>query len=445
MGKTYIDTVKYMIKARFEIDGIIEKPDIVGAIFGQTEGLLGEELDLRELQKNGRIGRIEVEMQVRNGRTNGVILVPSSLDMVETSILAAALETVDRVGPCEARINTEKIEDSRNTKRKQVLDRAKNLLGSLMTDEMPESKELSEMVRESVKVAEITSYGEDKLPAGPDITRNNEIIFVEGRADVINLLKNGIKNSVAIGGANVGQTIARLGREKEVTVFLDGDRGGDIILRELQAATDIDFVARAPPGREVEELTRKELIKCLRARVPIEEAHSSGMSQGYEQRPPRDTGASRERFPQRPAPHSMPPRPSSMPMRPAVRAVSEVSVGNVTLTPDAPMNAPAEPIAVTAADYPREVPALRSMLKELEGTLKARLLSDSGSTVAEVPIREVMKALSESNGVSSVALDGIVTQRLVDMAEQKGVTFVAGIRAGNIAHKPAKTKIVLAE
>src|SRR3989338_2858626 len=139
MGKTYIDTVKYMVKANFEVDGIIEKPDIVGALFGQTEGLLGDDLDFRELQKNGRLGRIEVYTQVKGGKTFGQIYVPSSLDMVETSILAASLEIVDRVGPCEARISVEKIEDSRSVKRKQLLTRARNLLKTLVLDELPET------------------------------------------------------------------------------------------------------------------------------------------------------------------------------------------------------------------------------------------------------------------------------------------------------------------
>ena len=100
MGKTYIDTLKYVIYANVKINGLVEKPDVVGAIFGQTEGLLGEELDLRELQKNGRIGRIHVNLEEKKGMTTGEIRVPSSLDMVETCIIAGALETVDRVMKC---------------------------------------------------------------------------------------------------------------------------------------------------------------------------------------------------------------------------------------------------------------------------------------------------------------------------------------------------------
>src|SRR5271157_849651 len=271
MAKTYIDTVKYLIYTNVDISGLVEKPDVVGAIFGQTEGLLGDELDLRDLQKNGRIGRIEVDLSGREGKTTGIIKIPSSLDMVETCIIAAALETVDRVGPCEAKLRITKVEDTRNVKRKQLVDRAKGLLKNLLNTEIPESKEISQLVRDEVKTAEIVEYGYDHLPAGPGIDKSNEVVFVEGRADVVNLLKNDITNVVAIGGAKVTRTIVELSRRKEVTLFLDGDRGGDIILNELaQGGVDIDFVARAPAGIEVEELTRKEIIKYLRGKAPYE-------------------------------------------------------------------------------------------------------------------------------------------------------------------------------
>ncbi|MBI2079859.1 DNA primase, partial [Candidatus Micrarchaeota archaeon] len=272
MAKTYIDTVKYVVYSNVEIGGLVDKPDVVGAIFGQTEGLLGDELDLRDLQKNGRIGRIEVDLAGKEGRTTGQIKIPSSLDMVETCIIAAALETVDRVGPCEANIKVQKVEDTRNAKRKVLVDRAKGLLKLLISTELPESKEISEMVRDEVKTAEIVEYGRDRLPAGPSIDRMNELILVEGRADVINLLKNDLTNVIAIQGARVPPTIVELSKGKEVTVFLDGDRGGDIILNELvQGGVEIDHIARAPTGKEVEELTRKEIIKCLRSRVPFEQ------------------------------------------------------------------------------------------------------------------------------------------------------------------------------
>ncbi|MGB9635594.1 MAG: DNA primase DnaG, partial [Candidatus Micrarchaeia archaeon] len=225
MGKVYIDTVKYLIHADFEIKGLVEKPDVVGAVFGQTEGLLGDELDLREMQKSGRIGRIDVELVSREGKSVGKIFIPSSLDMVETSVIAAAIESVDRVGPCEAKITVSKIEDMRSVKRKQLVDRAKSLLKSLVTETLPESKEILDLVRDEVKVAGVVEYGPERLAAGPDLDSYDSVIVVEGRADVINLLKNDIKNVIALGGASVPKTIVDLSKRKEITLFLDGDRG----------------------------------------------------------------------------------------------------------------------------------------------------------------------------------------------------------------------------
>ncbi len=442
MGKTYIDTVKYLVKANFEIDGIVEKPDIVGAIFGQTEGLLGDELDLRELQKNGRIGRIEVNVQMRGGKSFGNILIPSSLDMVETSILAASLEIVDRVGPCEARINTEKIEDTRNLKRKMLLDRAKALLKNVIVDEIPESKELAEMVRAEVKIAEVDTYGEDKLPCGPEVQRSDAIIIVEGRADVVNLLRNGMKNVVAIGGANVGKTIVELSGQKDATLFLDGDRGGDIILREMMHAGSIDYVARAPAGKEVEELTRKEIIMALRRKVPAEQAGAELKEQiegresrfDYKKKFERKAEKKEEGWYQKVMPGNG--------GQPTYSRVQQEQQAEVTAVPEPQAPPTEEPLS---AEEQAQADAFKASLKELEGSLKAKMFSSEMQPIGEAPIREIMKALAETEAVFGVVLDGIVTQRLLDLCEQKGVKFAVGIRAGNITRKPAGVRIVLAE
>ncbi|MFH1200640.1 MAG: DNA primase DnaG [Candidatus Micrarchaeota archaeon] len=445
MGKTYIDTVKYLVKANFDIGGIVEKPDVVGAIFGQTEGLLGDELDLRELQKNGRIGRIEVNITIKGGRSIGSILIPSSLDMVETSLLAASLEIVDRVGPCEARISVDKIEDTRNLKRKMLLDRAKNLLRTVIVDEIPESKELADMVRDELKTTEVQSFGEDKLPCGPEVFKSESIVIVEGRADVINMLKNGIKNCVAIGGANVGKTIIELAKQKDATVFLDGDRGGDIILRELLAATELDWVARAPAGKEVEELARKELIMALRRKIPAEQAAAELKDQINEREARYDRSARFDRSR----------RPESRDSRDNRAGEARLVKPAVPGDSDGQQYAPREPVAEPQPARPvvpelspadaAKAEALKAQLKELEGTLKARFVGADLAPIAEVPIREIMTTLTDAAGVHAIILDGIVTQRLVDLAEQKKVEFAVGLRAGNLERIPASLKIVLAE
>ncbi len=263
-----LGTTKYIIHAELIADGYVEKHDVIGAIFGQTEGLLGDELDLRELQKTGRVGRIDVELTNINGKSIAKITVPSSLDRIETSILAATLETIDRVGPCVATVKVIDIEDIRKKKREYIVERAKEILKQLMNN--IDVNTIVEEVKESVRMGEIVEYGPEKLPAGPAVDSSDDIIIVEGRADVLNLLRCGIKNVIAVEGTSVPKTIIELSKKKIVTVFTDGDRGGELILKELLQVCDVDFVARAPPGREVEELSKKEIMKCLRSKIPVE-------------------------------------------------------------------------------------------------------------------------------------------------------------------------------
>jgi 5S rRNA maturation endonuclease (ribonuclease M5) len=265
-----LGTTKYIIHAELVANGYVEKHDIIGAIFGQTEGLLGSDLDLRDLQKSGRIGRIDVELDNTNGKSYAKIILPSSLDKVETAILAATLETIDRVGPCLATVKVINVEDIRIKKRQYITNRAKELLKSLV-DNMMDTYEITEEIKEYIRTEEIIEYGGEKLPSGPNIDNSDAIIIVEGRADVINLLRCGIKNAIAVEGTSIPNIISELSKKKTTTIFTDGDRGGELILKEALQTCDIDYIARAPHGREVEELSKKEIIKCLRSKIPIEQ------------------------------------------------------------------------------------------------------------------------------------------------------------------------------
>lgn len=267
MGYTDPNATKYMVKAKFNADGIVDKPDVVGAVFGQTEGLLGEDLDLRDLQKSGRIGRIEVDVASKGGKSEGVIYMSSSLDQVETVIIAATLETVDRVGPCKAGVKVLEIEDVRIAKREKIVVRAKELLSELMERSKGSGANIASNVRTSVQIEEITTYGRERLPAGPNVKSSESVIIVEGRSDVLNLLRAGIKNAVAVEGTNIPKTVQELSKDRITTAFVDGDRGGELILRELFQTSEIDYVARAPRAHEVEELSTKQLVKCLRNKV----------------------------------------------------------------------------------------------------------------------------------------------------------------------------------
>lgn len=267
MGKISPVSIKYMIHAKFIAQGAIEKPDVIGAVFGQTEGLLGSELEMRELQKEGKIGRIDVNLKTSDGKTIGKITIPSSLDKSETTIIAAAIETIERIGPTDATIEVEKIEDIRGNKREYIIERAKKLLEKI--EGAADSRDIEDAVRISSKLSKLKEYGEEKLPAG-DLS-NEEIIIVEGRADVINLIKNRVNNVIGMNGTILPETIKELSLDRQTTLFIDGDRGGRLIAKNVIENARIDYVAIAPDGKEVEELTGKEILLCLRKKVPVDE------------------------------------------------------------------------------------------------------------------------------------------------------------------------------
>ena len=267
MAKISPVSIKYMIQASFKSEGPLEKPDVIGAIFGQTEGLLGNDLEMRELQKEGRIGRIEVDLETVDGKSVGVIKIPSALDKSETTLVAASLETIDRIGPTEAKIEILKIEDVRGSKRDFILERAKRLLEGI--DGGGEIGEMSKTLKEDSRVSKIQEYGDEKLPAG-DLS-GKEIIVVEGRADVVNMLKNRVNNVVGMNGTKLPAGITVLGKEKEITLFVDGDRGGKLIAKNVIDNANVAYVSVAPDGKEVEELTGKEILAALRKKISVRE------------------------------------------------------------------------------------------------------------------------------------------------------------------------------
>ena len=260
---------KYVIRASIRANGVVNKSDVVGAVFGQTEGLLGDELDLRDLQKSGRMGRVEVDIKSDKGKSSGEIVISSSMDQVETSVFAAALETVERVGPCKATVKVVALEDSRNSKREVIIERARNLLIDLIKDSRSAGSTITDTVRQVLQTEEIVRF-KGNLPAGPNVETSDAVIVVEGRGDVLNLLRHGIKNAVAVEGTNIPSSVSDLSKERTVTAFMDGDRGGEMIIQELLQVAEIDFIARAPDNTEVEHLTHKQIMKCLRDKVSAE-------------------------------------------------------------------------------------------------------------------------------------------------------------------------------
>ncbi|KPU63125.1 hypothetical protein EP1X_04900 [Thermococcus sp. EP1] len=435
-AKDDFGTTKYVIHAEFEASGIVERPDVVGAIFGQTEGLLGDDLDLRELQKTGRIGRIKVDVHTRAGKSYGNITIPSSLDRVETAILAAALETIDRIGPSEARIKVMRIEDVRATKRKYIIERAKEILETLMEEEIPETQEITEEVKKEVRAKELIEYGSEKLPAGPHVPFSDSIIVVEGRADVLNLLKHGIKNAIAVEGTSIPETIIRLSKERIVTAFTDGDRGGELILKELLQVADIDYVARAPEGKEVEELTKKEIIKSLRSKVPAEQVINELFAKGksfYE--------LVKEREQQKVAPAEKIETPVEN--KPEVPAEIHSEAPKVeTRAPEREEKREERFIKPIKISKPPEIDKFNQWVEEVKKDSKAILLDENKNIIAEIPVRDLSSSLNDKEDVYAIIFNGIITQRLIDIVSEKGVKYLVGARKSNVVRRPINLKIL---
>ncbi|MCK4669562.1 MAG: DNA primase [Nanoarchaeota archaeon] len=406
MGKISLVSAKYIIHAGIEIKGAVDRPDVIGAIFGQTEGLLGSDLELRELQRSGRIGRIEVRVDTQGGVTRGSIIIPSSLDKAETSIVGAALEIIQRIGPCDSKINVSKIEDVRISKRGFVVDRAKQLLKHLTDNILPDSRELAEEVAHSVRVMEIRDYGPDRLPAGPGIDESDEVIVVEGRADVLNLLKHGIKNAIAMNGTSVPQTVRELSKKKLLTAFVDGDRGGDLIVKELMAVADIDFVTKAPDGKEVEELSKKELFNAIRKKIDADKVQIVTDDKKYSKPVVKREPVKRTNGRVQPQAQRTQRRPVSAPVRrvePVKRTFSSPSV----------------------SEEDKEI--YRELLEEIIGSRAAMVLDEDLEVLGKVPLTELASTIKNLENVHSVVFDGAIDQNLLETAEKSNLKCIVGM------------------
>ncbi|MBQ6813180.1 MAG: DNA primase [Methanobrevibacter sp.] len=442
MGKgVELTTTKYLIHAQINANGIVEKPDVVGAVFGQTEGLLSNDLDLRELQRTGRIGRIQVIIHSNGGRAKGEIVIPSSLDRIETAILAASLETINRVGPCEASIEVLRVEDVRAVKRQQVINRAKEIYMGMMETVSPESMKMIEEIRESMRVHEISEFGEERLPAGPNVHTSDAIIVVEGRNDVLNLLKYGIKNTVAVEGVNIPTSVAELTKKRTVTAFVDGDRGGELILKELLQVGDVDYITRAPRGKEVEDLEKEEVLVALRDKAPTEQVINNLDFNLDTQTKGRKNKSNR------------------IDRRSKNISKSDKFHGNKRNDRKDKFNDRKDKggkhdrrgkdrNSRGRRDRPDRIPdsrmkLLKNMLRDLEGTGKSEILDDSLNLLKETKVETLYEDLKEDiPDADTIIFDGVISQRLVDIAHSKGIKTLVAFKSSRVIKRPDKLKLI---
>ncbi|WP_455645272.1 DNA primase DnaG [Methanosphaera sp.] len=459
MVKDEVTTTKYLIHSQINAKGFVEKPDVVGAIFGQTEGLLSDSLDLRELQKTGRIGRIKVDMTNKSGRTKGEIVIPSSLDRIETTILAASLETINRVGPCEASLRITKIEDVRAVKRRTIVERAKELYQNMMEDFTPESSRMIEEVKESIRIPEIIEYGEDQLPAGPNTPTSDAILIVEGRSDVLNLLKYGIKNTIAVEGVNVPKTVADLTKERTVTAFLDGDRGGDLILKELLQIGDIDYVTRAPRGQEVEYLDKDQVIYALKNKTSVDKitshANYNHNQHRYHNKPKTyntnqdsKNGSKIQEVKEVESTYKQDYKKQvfNKQEKQEISKFSEEKRNDQNKTQDNNINKKqsSELTSQHKEEEPKKENKHKKILNELSGTNNGKLFDMDFNLIKEVAVGDIFNEIKNTKeDIKTVIFDGIISQRLVDLAKEKNIECLVAVKMSEVVKKPETIKIIV--
>lgn len=367
--------MKYQIIASLNIDGTVQRKDVIGAIMGQTEGLLGDELELRKLQRTARVGHVDVEMTANKGKVSGTILIPSSMDNVETAIIASALETIDRVGPCKAIIKVKEILDVRKTKRTAVVDRAKELLLSLVATGEAASKTLTEEVRSVLTTQKLGFF--HGLTCGPNIESSDSLIIMEGRNDVSNVINFGIKNAIACDGAgNMKQELIDLANSKgTVIAAIDGDRGGEMLLRELCGMMKVDFVAQAPVGQEWELLPQKTVTKCLSMKEV------------------------------------------------ASKVIARLEKTDGDDTPSKTSE------STDAIEVPENVTELAEHLEELKANHAVFIYVD-GSKSEPMGPRSLAKEAEEADGAVAIVLNGPVSKRTLEIASEAAIQTVLGTEAG---------------
>lgn len=400
--------VKYHVKLKFEVDGLVEKADIIGAIFGQTEGLLGPEMNLNELQKVSKVGRIEVNVDTKSNIAKGDALIPMSTDISTAALIAAAIESIDKVGPFQARFGLVGIDDIRAIKKKVIVDRAKKIVQEWATKTISEGEEMLKDVYDASKPGKLTAFGKAQLACGTGVFDSDWIILVEGRADVINLLRAGFDNAIAIEGAKIDETVTKLTEGKKVIAFLDGDRAGDLILKELQGLVKIDKILRAPPGREVEECTPMEIAEILKETMPYVSTNgqqdSSLQPQQFESRQTQK----RER--------------QEQVVQQQQQQAEEQQQTQITANSNANQQGDAANI----------LSAIRDVYPEINETLEAVILDSSMKTLLKIPVSDVVKKLNSTEGAKMLVLDGIVTQRLVEAADKAGIEYIVGHRMSEL-------------
>ncbi|HIH52122.1 MAG TPA: toprim domain-containing protein, partial [Nanoarchaeota archaeon] len=287
-----------------------------------------------------------------------------------------------------AQIEIERIEDVRGNKRDYIIERAKKLMMGI--EGSTDSRDISNQIKDSTKIAGIKDYGKNNLASGGDL-EGNEIIVVEGRADVVNLVRAGINNVIGMNGTKLPDEIKELGKTKEITLYVDGDRGGRLIAQNVCENANVKYIAVAPDGKEVEELTSKEILMNLRKRVPAKEFLSN-----FFDKKPFYTREEKD------------------------ESVKEAEIQKIEIN-----------------DIEKK--KLKEISDFLKGTEKASLLGKDLEELRTISARSVSGSLRRTKGVVAIVIDGTATNAIIGSAEESNIQVIV---AKNFQTTDTKIKLL---
>ncbi|MHC1680694.1 MAG: hypothetical protein AB9860_05545 [Methanomassiliicoccales archaeon] len=270
---------------------------------------------------------------------------------------------------------------------------------------------------------------------------------------------------------------------------------------------EVDFVARAPRAHEVEELTQKQIMKCLRNKIPgdqfiemfnldvgdakdkekrlepnankvekldrFERAEKADRDKDREEEPvktEREPRVEKQERREREEPRQeREPRPEPRQERQDRREREpraekperrEREEPRQEREPKAEQRQEREPRADRQERPPVEEKELeerkpvsrkqlsgaqekfKGMINELSSTSKARIIDAMGGIIKEVAVKELVNTLKEEKSpVSAVVFDGIITQRILDLASDLKIGTIVGTKMGNITKQPAGTDV----
>jgi len=227
----------------------------------------------------------------------------------------------------------------------------------------------------------------------------------------------------------VPDAVAELTAERTVTAFLDGDRGGDLILEELGQVGAVDYVAVAPRGHSVEDLSRDAVMAALRDKVPYDSVAEA------------DSPAA-----------ALDAAGTTVSESDGGTAVASVESGEVEQVskPETAADGAAAPETETAApeteakspeaDTP---PALSDHVDDIisRESGAVRLLDAELTVLAEGDSADVMSLIESCEPVPrTVVLDGTCTQKVLDIAAQRGIEHIVAAEEGEFVKQPASVQ-----